>query len=76
MSVLEEPEEFITVRNADDMNYEIFRKHMNIRHPESLGGLIALPPSLSEYVEECWRTFHDTIHRLSTYYSMNHDHGN
>jgi hypothetical protein len=71
----QDQEQFITVRNADDMDPYNFRKHMELRHPDSLGGSPRLYPFPSEYVEECWRTFHDTLHRLELYGKINHDHG-
>jgi len=65
----------IVVRNADDMDEWNFRKHMSVRHSESLAGQYTLPPFASDYVEECYRTFHDTIHRLSLYGEVDHEHG-
>jgi len=70
----EEPE-LITVQNADYMDAEMFRKHMAKRHPESLVGRGWRRPFATEYIEDCYRTFHDTIHRLSLYGDMDHDHG-
>ena len=65
----------LIVVNADSMEYPIFRKHMSLRHPDSIGGIESLPDALDEYVEECWRAFHDTVHRLSLYGAMGHEHG-
>jgi len=67
--------ETVTVINADDMAEDTFRKHMSIRHATSLGGFRGLPPFRSDYVEECWRTFHDTLHRLGLQLDMDHEHG-
>jgi hypothetical protein len=72
---MEEMTDIITVRNADDMGPDTFRKHMDYRHRASLGGLIYLPPFPSDYVEECWRTFHDTLHRLGLQDDIDHNHG-
>jgi hypothetical protein len=69
-----EQEEQLTVRNASDMDQYSFRKHMALRHSDS-GGYRHIPPFPSEYVEECWRTFHETLHRLHLYGEINHDHG-
>ena len=65
----------ITVRNADAMDEATFRKHMTFRHRASLGGWQALPPFPTDYIEDCWRTFHDTLHRLGLHGEMDHSHG-
>jgi hypothetical protein len=70
----DDEEDFITVRNPDDMGTDNFIKHMEYRHKDSLGGLRYLNFP-TDYVEECWRTFHDTLHRLHLY-NLNHYHGN
>jgi len=57
------------------MGPDIFAKHMNMRHYNSLGGLRGLRRFPSEYVEECWRTFHDTLHRLGLQHDLDHKHG-
>jgi hypothetical protein len=66
-------EDFITVRNADRMDTDTFIKHMEYRHADSLGGLRYLNFP-TDYVEGCWRTFHEALHhfRLTRF---NHDHG-
>jgi hypothetical protein len=69
----DDEEEFITVKNADHMLPGRFIQHMELRHRDSLGGLRYLNFP-TDYVEECWRTFHDTLHRLHLY-NLNHDHG-
>lgn len=75
MSEQEQEQEQVAVRNADDMDSYNFRKHMDFRHSNSLGGFRRLPPFPNAYVEECWRSFHDTLHRLHLYGYINHDHG-
>jgi hypothetical protein len=72
---VEQEEDLITVRNADRMDSETFRKHMDVRHNDEPSKWRGMGPFPSDYVEDCWRAFHDTIHRLGLYGDMNHDHG-
>jgi hypothetical protein len=69
----DDEDEFITVKNADHMFTDRFIQHMELRHADSLGGLRYLNFP-TDYVEECWRTFHDTLHRLHLTH-LSHDHG-
>jgi hypothetical protein len=53
------------VRNADRMDKETFCLHMTHRHSDSLGGLaVLLPDHMTDYVEECWRRFHERLHAV------------
>jgi hypothetical protein len=72
---MEQEDELITVRNADRMDSETFRKHMTVRHNTSLGGADVPGPFPTDYIEDCWRAFHDTLHRLGLQWDMDHDHG-
>jgi hypothetical protein len=56
--------EVVRVPSADDMDLDIFCRHMTARHAESLGGLDELDPDLLEStgLEELYRTFHDKLH--------------
>lgn len=56
--------EVIRVPHPDDMDTETFCKHFSVRHPESLPEGFTLSPDMDEYVEECWRRFHERLHRL------------
>lgn len=61
------------VRDADEMDSVAFAKHMTYRHLDSLGGLSYLSDSLDEYVEECYRIFHDRLHRIRIDLEHEHD---
>jgi hypothetical protein len=52
-----------TVPSADEMNDDIFIRHFNLRHTDSLGGLKALPFIMDPYVLGCYRSFHSWLHR-------------
>ena len=57
--------EKVYVPAADDMDLETFCLHMTHRHADSLGGLAELDPErLDNYLEECYRSFHDKLHEL------------
>jgi hypothetical protein len=60
------------VPNADDMDTDIFCMHMTHRHLDSLGGLGYLSPTIDEYVEECYRIFHDRLHKVRV--GLEHEH--
>lgn len=60
------------VRNCDYMNVAEFAKHMTYRHLDSLGGLTYLSENLDEYVEECYRIFHDRLHAIRL--NLEHEH--
>lgn len=55
-------EELQAVVSADDMPADTFLKHLRHRHPKALRADI--PGFASEYVEECYRTYHDQLHGL------------
>lgn len=60
------------VRDADWMDSTDFALHMTHRHHDSLGGLKRLSDNLGEYVEECYRIFHDRLH--ATRIDLEHEH--
>jgi hypothetical protein len=60
------------VANADEMDKSAFAKHMTYRHIDSLGGLNYLSENLDDYVEECYRIFHDRLHE--TRIDLEHEH--
>lgn len=63
----------VTVPDADDMDDEIFAKHMSLRHGDSLGGMPELDPELiDDYVMRCWRAFHRRLHEIR--HDLNHEH--
>lgn len=67
----------VRVPSADDMDLDIFCLHMTARHADSLGGLSRLEPErLNEYVEECYRIFHDKLHGepLLFHHEFDHEH--
>jgi hypothetical protein len=61
----------VRVPAAENMDTEIFLKHMNLRHRESLGGLTYLGRQ-TPYLEKCWRSFHEHLHRWRT--DLDHEH--
>jgi hypothetical protein len=67
--------EIVIVPSADDMSSDIFVKHMNKRHQESLGGMSELVQRhLNKYVEECYRIFHDRLHKVHVRTVLDHEH--
>jgi hypothetical protein len=66
----------ILVVSIDDMDSAIFRYHMNHRHRDSLGFAGLLPKGFfadnTEYIERCYRAFHETLHRLGV--DLEHEH--
>lgn len=60
------------VSNADNMDTFDFVRHMNLRHGDSLGGLTHLSDKLGDYVEECYRIFHDRLHKVRI--DLEHEH--
>jgi hypothetical protein len=66
----------ILVISIDDMNAVAFRRHMNQRHGASLGFAGRLPKGFFEdntdYIERCYRAFHETLHRLGV--DLEHEH--
>lgn len=62
----------VFVPSTDDMDLETFCSHMSARHAGSLGGQERLSSlHMSEYVEGCWRAFHDKLHEL---YPVEYEH--
>jgi hypothetical protein len=60
----EEPVEKVRVPNPEDMDLYIFCKHVNYRHGHSLPeGFELSPERMSPYVAECWRRWHERMHR-------------
>lgn len=59
------------VQNADDMNSDDFNMHMTVRHPDSLGDMTEII-HVSQYVEDCWRSFHDRLHGIR--FDFQHEH--
>ena len=72
---MSDTDEIQLVRSADNMADDVFAKHMNSRHRESLGGLEALDlDNCGDYVILCWRKFHNALHRLNMVH-ISHEHG-
>lgn len=63
----------VVVSGTEDMDVEIFCKHLNLRHKASMGGIELDPETLSEYVEGMYRVFHDHLHRW-LFPGLGHDH--
>lgn len=61
----------LVVTSADHMDAQTFLKHLRRRHPAVLAGNI--PAFSSEYVEECYRVYHDKVHELVL--DLEHEHG-
>lgn len=62
----------VTVPAADDMDDEIFIKHMNLRHDDSIGGLHSLW-LISPSVTSGWRAFHNRLHNSGAVYTHAHE---
>lgn len=63
-----------TVQAASRMDADLFLKHFNMRHRESLGrGKSEISDWVSLNVEEAYRSFHGHIHRYRL--DLSHDHG-
>jgi len=72
VSIMPVQQEVQVVVNADRMDDETFLLHMNKRHRDSLGGLLRIW-FINEYITECWRIFHDRLHRFRI--DFEHEHG-
>lgn len=72
-AAMEEEVESELVQATNDMDTETFALHMEHRHPESLAGMIPLWFS-SDYVEDCYRSFHRQLHRLRIKNLFGHHH--
>jgi hypothetical protein len=68
-------EELAAVRNADSMNVDFFKKHMEARHGESILRFRYMDWTDTEYLEACWRAYHNAIHRLGLNGTLDHYHG-
>jgi hypothetical protein len=68
MTTVAEPAEVVRVPHPDDMGTDTFCKHLNARHAHSIPeGFTILPDELDEYTEDCWRLWHERMHRLPVY---------
>jgi hypothetical protein len=73
MTIAAVPEEvpaLVRVPNPDDMDDVTFCKHLNARHADGLpdGFTLSTDPELTdEYVAECWRLWHERMHRMPVY---------
>lgn len=67
--------EKVLVTSEGNMDDRTFRKHMNLRHPESLGYLGDLKPrpSLDAHMMVLWRIYHGALHRFRI--DLAHEHG-
>lgn len=65
-----------TIPNVDDMDDELLMKHLEFRHEGDLRVKFKAEPDRAERRLEApreWRTFHNTMHRLSPN-TYNHEH--
>jgi len=60
------------VVNQEDMDDEIFAKHMTHRHPEDMGGLDKVRKINGSL--DIWRKFHDKVHELRPSIQEPHEH--
>lgn len=60
------------VADTGDMDKVSFAKHMTFRHLDSLGGLRYLSEDVDDYVESCYRSFHERLH--ATRIDLKHEH--
>jgi hypothetical protein len=74
-SYAEAEQEQVKVRNADAMSTDFFRKHMEARHGETILRFKYLDWGDSEYLEACWRAYHNSVHRLGLHDDLDHYHG-
>ena len=63
------------VAAISSMDTETFCKHMTARHLDSLGGLSELSPSIAEYEEGMYRSFHSRLHETRVDLGHEHDKG-
>lgn len=73
--MMETEEEQIRVRSADNMDLDVFRKHMEARHDTAPGWFKYMDQIDTEYLERCWRAYHNSIHRFELNGTMDHYHG-
>ena len=66
----------LLVVSTDEMDSNDFRRHLNGRHLDSLGYAGRLPilvfAGSDPYIEQCYRAFHNTLHRLRI--DISHEH--
>ena len=62
------------VQPVSKMDQHDFIMHMNMRHNDSLGGMVALPEVLTPSMEAIYRAFHERLHATRLDYT--HEHGN
>jgi hypothetical protein len=74
MSIMQEAK-VVIVTPADRMSTEIFVRHMNLRHADSLGGMTGLPEDITPAVEQLYRSFHARLHSLRLRSELRHEHG-
>lgn len=61
-----------TVQNADGMDDDIFKRHFEMRHGDSLGGLTHFSPDITAQVLQMYRSFHKRLHEIRL--ELHHDH--
>lgn len=71
----EDETELITVQHSRHMDAETFRKHMAARHLANLAGRFSIGPFHDPYVEQCWRAYHNSVHKFALHDGLDHDHG-
>jgi hypothetical protein len=59
----------VLIPNAWDMDKNTFKKHFELRHSDSLGGLISLLPNFDD---EMYGSFHDRLHAIRI--DLDHEH--
>jgi hypothetical protein len=65
--------EIVLVQDADEMDTNRFLLHLQHRHPESRpAGTKPIEWFVSDYVEDCYRIFHDKLHELRV--DIHHEH--
>ena len=71
----EEEMDIVTVVNCDEMNDEVFIKHLNARHAGDPGvqNVTYMPLSLPSY-HRTLRAFHERLHDISLPGQYSHDH--
>ena len=64
----------VSVPAIEDMDKATFIKHFNARHDDSLGGAVALPPTLYDNMEYMYRSFHARLHATRVASDYDHEH--
>lgn len=70
----EAEQEQIKVRKAENMTRQLFIKHMEVRHYESVCRFKYIDDMSDEYLERCWRAYHRQIHALGLQGDLDHYH--